>query len=85
MRIQILGPSSTKTLRLEMLVRECLADLGMRDARVERLKPRDTERLIWSEPPLLVVDGQIVWSGGKELPTKDMVRQLVRETIMMPV
>ena len=25
------------------------------------------------EPPGLVIDGQLVWSGGKELPTKAQI------------
>ncbi len=74
MQIQILGPSCANCLKLELLVLETLAELGIRDVRVEKVTtPREMERLMSSEPPGLVIDGQLVWSGGKELPTKAQI------------
>ncbi len=85
MRVQILGPSSANCLKLEIIVRASLAELGMRDARVERVtQPQETRHLLWGEPPGLAIDGQLVWSGGNPLPTKDWIRQVLRETILMP-
>lgn len=74
MDIQILGPSCANCLRLEMLVMQTLTETGVRDARVEKITtPRELERLMSGEPPGLVIDGQLVWSGGKELPTKAQI------------
>jgi hypothetical protein len=74
MDIQILGPSCANCLRLEMLVMQTLTEIGVRDARVEKITtPRELERLMSGEPPGLVIDGQLVWSGGKELPTKAQI------------
>lgn len=74
MDIQILGPSCANCLRLEMLVMQTLTEIGVRDARVEKITtPREMERLMSGEPPGLVIDGQLVWSGGKELPTKTQI------------
>ncbi len=74
MQLQILGPSCANCLKLELLVLETLAELGIRDVRVEKVTtPREMERLMSSEPPGLVIDGQLVWSGGKELPTKAQI------------
>lgn len=80
MQVQILGPSCANCLKLEMLVLQTLTDLGIRDARVEKLTtPREMERLMSGEPPGLVINGQLVWSGGKELPTKEQIGQWVSE------
>ena len=46
-----------------MLVQQTLTDLGIQDARVEKVTtPREMERLMAGEPPGLVIDGQLVWS-----------------------
>ena len=80
MYVQILGPSCANCLKLEMLVLQTLTDLGLREARVEKITtPREMERLMSGEPPGLVIDGQLVWSGGKELPTKEQISEWVRQ------
>jgi hypothetical protein len=80
MEIQVLGPSCANCLKLEMRVMEALSDLGFRDARLEKITtPREMERLMMGDPPGLVIDGQLVWSGGKELPTKAQIAEWVRE------
>ncbi len=85
MDIQILGPSCANCLKLEMLVMQALTELGMRDARVEKITtPREMERLMTGDPPGLVLNGQLVWSGGKELPTKTQIAEWIREAAALP-
>jgi hypothetical protein len=80
MEIQALGPSCSNCLKLEVRVMEALTELGMRDARVEKITtPREMERLMTGEPPGLVVNDQLVWSGGKELPTQAQIAEWFRE------
>ena len=80
MHVQILGPSCANCLRLEMLVMQALTEQGITDARMEKVTtPREMERLMTGEPPGLVINGQLVWSGGKELPTKAQIAEWVGE------
>jgi hypothetical protein len=80
MEIQVLGPSCANCLKLEMLVMEALSELGLREARVQKITtPREMERLMTGDPPGLVINGQLVWSGGKELPTKAQITEWVHE------
>ena len=37
------------------------------------------------DPPGLVINGELVWSGGKELPTKAEIAEWIREVTRMPV
>ena len=80
MDLQILGPSCGNCLKLETLVMQTLTELGIQDARVEKVTtPREMERLMSGDPPGLVINGQLVWSGGKELPTKAQIAEWIRE------
>ncbi len=80
MDIQILGPGCANCLKLEMLVFETLTELGLRDAHVEKIStPREMERLMLGDPPGLVINGQLVWSGGKELPKKVQIAEWIGE------
>ena len=80
MEIKILGPSCANCLKLEVLVMQALTELGVRDARFEKITtPREMERLMTGDPPGLVINSQLVWSGGKELPTKAEITEWVRE------
>lgn len=80
MEIQVLGPSCANCLKLELRLMETLTELGTRDARVEKITtPREMERLMTGDPPGLVINGQLVWSGGKELPTKEQIAEWVRQ------
>lgn len=80
MDIQILGPSCANCLKLEMLVMQVLTELGISDARVEKITtPREMEKLMSGDPPGLVINGQLVWSGGKELPTKAQIAEWIRQ------
>ncbi len=85
MEIQVLGPSCANCLKLEMLVMDALSELGSRDARVEKITtPREMERLMTGDPPGLTINGQLVWSGGKELPTKAQIVEWIREAAATP-
>ncbi|CAG0980689.1 hypothetical protein ANRL3_02113 [Anaerolineae bacterium] len=85
MQVQILGPSCANCLKLEMLVMETLTKLGNRDARVEKITtPREMEHLMAGDPPGLVINGQLVWSGGKELPTRAQIAEWIREVTNAP-
>lgn len=79
MEIQVLAPSCANCLKLEMLVTQALIELGVQNARVEKVTtPRERERLMTGDPPGIVINGQLVWSGGKELPTKAQIGEWVR-------
>ena len=85
MEIQILGPGCANCLKLEMLVMQTLTELGIREAQVEKITtPREIEHLMSGEPPGLVVNDQLVWSGGKELPTKAQIAEWIREATTTP-
>ena len=85
MEIQVLGPSCANCLKLEMLVMKTLTELGRRDIRVEKVTtPREMEHLMTGDPPGLVINGQLVWSGGKELPTPAQITEWIREATATP-
>lgn len=85
MDIQILGPSCANCLKLEVLVMETLTEHDIRDAHIEKITTmREMERLMAGEPPGLVINGQLVWSGGKELPTPAQIAEWIREATATP-
>ncbi len=85
MDIQVLGPSCANCLKLEMLVMDALTQLGLCDARVEKITtPREMEHLMSGDPPGLAINGQLAWSGGKELPTKAQIAEWIHEATTMP-
>ena len=85
MEIEILGPGCANCLKLEMLVMQTLPELGIREAHVEKITtPREMERLMSGDPPGLVINGQLVWSGGKELPAKAQIAEWIREVMNTP-
>jgi hypothetical protein len=68
-----------------MLVMQSLTELGVRNARVGKITtPREMERLMTGDPPGLVIDDQLVWSGGKELPTKTQIAEWIRQVAPTP-
>ncbi len=86
MDIQILGPSCANCLRLEMRVMETLTELGLREAHVQKIStPHELEQALTGDPPGLLINGQLVWSGGKELPSKAQIAEWIREVIPTPV
>lgn len=83
MEIQVLGPSCANCLKLETLVVQTLTELGIQDARVEKVTtPREMERLMSGDPPGLVINGHLVWSGGKDLPTEGQIAEWIREVTL---
>jgi hypothetical protein len=61
---------------------ETLAELGIRDARVEKVTvEQEMERYLVGAPPGLVIDGNLVWSGGERLPTPAQVAEWIREVV----
>jgi hypothetical protein len=80
LHIKILGPSCANCLKLEVLAMETLKEIEVRDATIEKVTAQhDMERLMTGEPPGLVINGQLVWSGGKELPTKAQIAEWIRQ------
>ncbi|MBI3914865.1 MAG: thioredoxin family protein [Chloroflexi bacterium] len=80
LQIKILGPSCANCLKLEVLAMETLKELGVRDAAVEKIAaPREMERYLTGDPPGLVINEQLVWSGGKPLPTKTQITEWIRQ------
>lgn len=80
MQIKILGPSCANCLKLEVLVLQALQELGIREARVEKIAvDREMERYLTGNPPGLVVNEQLVWSGGEALPTKAQIEEWIRQ------
>jgi hypothetical protein len=50
---------------------QVLEELGIRGAHIEKVADqREIDRYLTREPPGLVVNGKVVWTDGKELPTK---------------
>ena len=86
MDIKVLGPSCANCLRLEMLVMQTLDGLGIRDATVKKVAvDREMERYLTGDPPGLVINEQLVWSGGRGLPTKAQITEWIRELSGIPV
>lgn len=86
MKIKVLGPSCANCLRLECLVMETLGAMEIRGAEVEKVAVnREMERYLTGDPPGLVIDEQLVWSGGKDLPTKEQISEWIREVSHIPV
>jgi hypothetical protein len=82
LHLKILGPGCANCLKLEMLVMETLKEMGVRDATVEKIAtPREMEHYLTGEPPALVINDQLVWSDGNQLPTKTQIIEWIREVI----
>ena len=80
MNVKILGPSCANCLKLELLVMQVLTDMGVRDATVEKVAAeRQMEHYLTGEPPGLVINELLVWSGRKELPSRAQVRAWISE------
>lgn len=82
MKIKILGPSCANCLKLELLVMQTLQELGIREATVEKVAiARQIEHYLTGEPPGLVINEQLVWAGGQELPTREQIAEWIREVM----
>jgi hypothetical protein len=42
------------------------------------------EHLMMGDSPGLVINGHLVWSGGKELPTQAQITEWIREATATP-
>ena len=82
LHIKILGPSCANCLKLEVLVMETLKEMEIGDATVEKIAtPREMEQYLTGDPPALVINDQLVWSDGSQLPTKTQIIEWIREVI----
>ncbi|MGE5140370.1 MAG: thioredoxin family protein [Rudaea sp.] len=83
--MKILGPSCANCLKLEMLVMQVLEQLGIQMATVQKVaSDREIEDYLTGDPPGLVIDKQLVWSGGKELPTRGQVQEWISSFVRVP-
>jgi hypothetical protein len=79
MDIKILGAGCHDCLRLELLVGQVLAELGM-EASVGRVEdPRQIDRYALVGPPGLVINGHLVAEG--RLPTKEEMRRWIMDAL----
>jgi hypothetical protein len=79
MDIKILGSGRHDCLRLELLVGQVLAELGM-EANVRRVEdPRQIDRYALVGPPGLIINGQLV--AERRLPTKEELRRWIMDAL----
>jgi hypothetical protein len=79
MDIKILGSGCHDCLRLELLVGQVLAELGM-EANVRRVEdPRQIDRYALVGPPGLIINGQLV--AERRLPTKEELRRWIMDAL----
>lgn len=79
MNIKILRSGCHDCLRLELLVGQVLAELGIK-TNVRRVEdPRQIDRYVLVGPPGLVINNQVVSEG--RLPTRDEVRSWIRDAL----
>ncbi len=71
MDIKILGSGCHDCLRLELLVGQVLAELGM-EASLSRIDdPHEIDRYVLAGPPGLVINGELVSEG--RMPTREEI------------
>ena len=69
MDIKVLGEGCHDCLRLELLVGQVLADLGI-EASLSRIDdPRQIDHYVLAGPPGLIINGQLVSEG--RMPTRE--------------
>jgi len=79
MDIKILGSGCHDCLRLELLVGQVLAELGI-EANVQRIEDaRQIDRYVLAGPPGLVINGQLV--AERRLPTKEELRRWIMDAL----
>ncbi len=80
LHIKILGPSCANCLKLEMIVLAVLKEMGVRDATFEKVATeKEIQHHLSGDPPGLVINNQLVWSGGNALPAKAQIADWIRE------
>ena len=81
LRIQVLGPSCGKCVRLESMVVEELQSLHIIDAEVEKISNSQLiERYLTDEPPGLLINGALFWGGGT-LPEREQLRAWLERAV----
>ncbi len=79
MDIRILGSGCHDCLRLELLMGQVLAELGI-EADVQRIEdPRQIDRYALAGPPGLVINGQLV--AERRLPSKEELRRWIMDSL----
>jgi hypothetical protein len=79
MDIKILGSGCHDCLRLELLVGQVLAELGIK-ANVSQVEdPRQIDRYALVGPPGLVINGQLV--AERRLPTKEELHRWIADAL----
>jgi hypothetical protein len=62
---------------------EVLAGLGIRNAVVQLVDDsREIDRYLTGDPPGLLVDGEVVWAGGAELPPRETIARWLKDAIV---
>jgi len=79
--IKVLGTGCAGCLKMESLVLEALAALGVRDATVERVtEQRMLEYgLLGDRAPGLLINGRLAWAGS--VPAQDQVLEWLRAAL----
>ncbi|RPJ31331.1 MAG: thioredoxin family protein [Planctomycetaceae bacterium] len=76
MEIKVLGPGCANCVKLEKVVKEAVADLGL-DAQVVKVSEiKDIMSYGVMSTPALVVDGQVKVSG--RVPGKDEIKKMLQ-------
>jgi hypothetical protein len=75
MDIKILGPACVNCLKLELLVAQALKETG-REAVITKVTEDREISKFRGEPPILLLEGQIV-HAGLPLPSLDDIKKLI--------
>jgi hypothetical protein len=75
MDIRILGPACVNCLKLELLVAQALKETG-REAVITKVTEDREISKFRGEPPILLLEGQIV-HAGLPLPSLDDIKKLI--------
>jgi hypothetical protein len=76
MEIRILGPACVNCLKLELLVAQALKEMGREGKILKVVEDREISKFR-GEPPILLVEGQIV-HAGLPLPSLDEIKKLIQ-------
>jgi hypothetical protein len=61
---------------------QTLEELGIRTATVEKVEvDREIEKLMAGDPPGLMINGKLVWSGGTHLPKPVQIAEWIGEVV----
>ena len=81
--IKVLGTGCANCLKLELELDRLLAQMGRKDVVVTRV---DDEKFIANhltgDPPGLMIDDQLVWPGGRPLPSRDTIESWIKDALI---